>query len=92
MDQMTLFYNVLQDAWKFCKQELTKPKSEMTDDDWEHCCDRLSEITKKYETLGESESEMCSKILLELTTYVNNQDKIRVYNKERGRYYWIRKR
>lgn len=89
MNQLKFFYNVIHDLWNFCKEELTKPNSEMNEDDWEHVCERARQLTSKYKNLGENEQQFFTHTILEFMEYVDHQDK--EYVCENGHNYWKKK-
>lgn len=90
MEQMKLFFNITNDIWKFAKSELTKTKSEMTDDDWDRVVISCDKICNKYEKLGEREMSLICSVAWAFINYIDREDKERILTKD-NYYVWIKK-
>ena len=89
MDQIKLFFNVTNDAWKFAKSELIKSKAEMTDDDWERVVNACSDSCRKYGKLGEREQALACSVFSAFLEYIDREDKVRTF--ENGHCFWKKK-
>ena len=76
MEQQRLFYNISHDLWSFSKT-LTKPSSEMTDEDWENAIALMEKTAHKYRTFGEREYTLAYSTMLGVLDYIESKDNVR---------------
>lgn len=60
------FFN---DLWAFAKT-LNKPKSDMTDEDWEQAIALMEKTAEKYKSLGEKEYHLAYSSMMGLLDYI----------------------